>query len=215
MNPPRVEDSHCATISQMTAETPRVVAVTRYLTFAVRGYATLEKQVPIYQASDLSPLTRRLYDDIGQCLANLMVPKNAQKAEPTDVACYITSRALKCVSPGTLRRDVCGLNYYFKHLGKGASHGRPRVGTHRSPARGTLVILTLRGISRKQGRPRPRMRAVLLEEVTSCRVPLRTPTAVLRSDVIASLSPITRLWFAWSETTFYAKRHRRLQKRMS
>jgi integrase len=135
------------------------------LTIAVRDYAALEHQVRLYQADELSPLTRRLYGDIWQAFTNFLAPKDVWKAEPMDVARYITSRALRGVTPGTLKRDLGGMNYYFERLGKGASYQRPGVGTRSSPARDALVIQTIRGIWRKHGRPYQRKRALLLDSL--------------------------------------------------
>jgi len=135
------------------------------LTVAVRDYAALEKQVRLYQAGDLIPLTRRLYDDIWQSFTNFMSPKDVWKAEPMDVARYITARVLKGITPGTLKRDLGGINYYFERLGKGANHGRPGVGTRVSPARNNLVMQTWRGISRKHGRRSQQKRALLLDSL--------------------------------------------------
>lgn len=140
-------------------------AMAKDLTVVVRDYASLEKQVRLYQAGDLSPLTRRLYDDVWQAFTNFLSPRDVWKAESMDVARYITSRALKGVTPGTLQRDIGGINYYFERLGKGAGHGRPGTGTHTIPARDSLVNQTWRGIARKHGRPSQQKRALLLDSL--------------------------------------------------
>jgi integrase len=139
--------------------------MSKHLTIAVRNYAALEHQVRLYQADDLSPLTRRLYDDIWQAFTNFLAPKDAWRAEPMDVARYVTSRALRGITPGTLKRDLGGINYYFERLGKGAGHRRPGVGTRSSPARDALVVQTMRGIWRKHGRPYSRKRGLLLDSL--------------------------------------------------
>ena len=101
-------------------------------------YIELDKKVRQFQAGDLSPLTRRLYDDIWQSFTNFLAPKDVWKAEPMDVARYITTRILRGVTVGTIKRDMGSINYHFERFGKGASHGRPGVGTRPSPARDPL-----------------------------------------------------------------------------
>jgi len=135
------------------------------LTVAVRDFIALDKRVADYQTNVIAPSTRRLYDESWQMFADFIVPLDAWRAQPIDVARWMAAQALRGVSPITIERRCAALNYYYEKLGKGAAHGKPGVGVRTSPVRDAVAQRTLKGIFRKHGRPAAHKLPLMLESL--------------------------------------------------
>jgi integrase len=133
------------------------------LTVAVRNFVALDNRVTEYQENDIAPSTRRVYDHAWQMFVNFLVPKDAWRAQPIDVARWMASQALRGVNPLTIEHRCGGLTYYYEKVGKGAAHGKPGVGVRETPVRDLLAQKTLQGIFRKHGRPPDRKLPLMLE----------------------------------------------------
>ena len=94
---------------------------------------------------------------------DFLVPVDAWRAQPIDVARWMAAQALRGVNPMTIERRSAALNYFYEKHGKGGAQGRPGVGIRRSPVRDVVVQKTLKGIFRKHGRPANRKMPIMLD----------------------------------------------------
>jgi len=133
------------------------------LTVAVRDFIALDNHVNEYQKHGLAPSTRRVYDECWQQFVNFLVPLDAWRAQPMDVARWLAEQALRGVNPLTIEHRCGALTYYYEKLGKGAARGRYGVGIRESPVRDLIVQQTLKGIFRKHGRPPDRKQPLMLD----------------------------------------------------
>jgi integrase len=137
--------------------------VRKDLTVVVRDFIALDDHVTDYQEHDIAPSTRRLYEESWQMFVNFLVPVDAWRAQPIDVARWMAAQALRGVNPMTIERRTAALNYFYERHGKGGAQGRPGVGTRRSPVRDLVAQKTLKGIYRKHGRPANRKMPIMLD----------------------------------------------------